>query len=235
MAASQKIFRDLLCESRSHPVETTDPTGARTIDELKRQLREVRAELESERVKSRQLVSQCEKDVQRVREEGDQKLSASLEALTIRKEQERTVDVHRVEERLKREWESERRVWEREKMDEFARAQHKWQRDREEEVRRSVREERERCAKEMSDSMGQDEALAKEDKLTRELFILSQQNVQLDDHVYNLSRENKNQIEQIRRMKHDHENEIADIVRQHKIEASRYCTYYCTSKVLTYV
>ena len=221
MAQSEKIFRDLLCERRSHPVETTDPAGARTIDELKRQLRDVRAELESERVKSRQLVSQCEKDVRRVREEGDLKLSASLEALSVRKEQERAVDVHRVEERLKKEWESERRVWEREKMDELARAQRKWQHDRDEDVRRSVRDERERCYKEMADSMGQDEALAKEDKLTRELFVLSQHNVQLDDQVYNLSRENKNQIEQMRRMKHDHENEIADVIRQHKNEASR--------------
>lgn len=221
MAQSEKIFRDMLCESRSHHVETTDPTGARTIDELKRQLREVRAELESERVKSRQLVSQCEKNVQRVKEEGDVKLAASLEALAIRKEQERTNDILKVEERIQKEWESERRIWEREKVDEFARAQRKWQQERDDDVRKSMREERERCHRDMISSNEQGEVHAKQDKITRELFMLSQQNVQLEDQVFNLSRENRNQIEQMRRMKNEHENEIADIIRKHRSEASR--------------
>ncbi len=224
MAQSERMFRDLLCESRSHPVESTDPNTARTIDDLKRQLKEAKAELEGERTKARLLVSQCDKDVRRIKDEADKKLSASLEALSIRKEQERSGDVRRVEERLRREWEADLRALEVKKNEELSRAQRKWGQNRDEEIRRAVREEREKCFKEVGGVS--EEAWQKEDKLTRELFQLSQQNSTLDDQVYRLSRENKSQIEQMRRMKHEHELEIADILRQHQTEASRYVLYY---------
>ena len=220
MAQSERIFRELLCESRSHPVESTDPNTARTIDDLKRQLKEAKAELEGERTKARLLISQCDKDSRRIKDEGDKKLSVSLEALSIRKEQERSGDIRRVEERLRREWEAELRALEAKKNEELSKAQRKWVHDRDEEIRRAVREERERCFKEVGGVS--EEAWQKEDKLTRELFQLSQQNSALDDQVYRLSRENKSQIEQMRRMKHEHELEIADILRQHQTEASRY-------------
>lgn len=225
MAQSEKIFRELLCESRSHPVESTDPNKARTIDELKRQLRETRAELEAERVKARQLQTEHDRDIRRVKEEGDKKLSASLEALAIRKEQERAVDVRRVEDRLRKEWEVEVRTLEARKTEELSRAQRKWQHDHEEEVRRAVRDERERRLQDLS--CESDEVAIKEEKMTRELFQLSQQVSSLEDQVYNLSRENKVQIEQMRRMKHEHELEIADILRQHQTEASRSGNLVC--------
>lgn len=222
MAQSERIFRDMLCESRSHPVESTDPNTARAIDELKRQLREAKAELEGERTKARLLASQCEKDIRKVREEADKKLSASLEALSVRKEQERVTDVRKVEDRVRREWETALRASEAKKNEEMIRVQRKWLHDRDEEVRRAVREERERCYHEVMAEHG--EVSIKEDKLTRELFQLSQQNSALEDQVANLSRENRTQIEQLRRMKHEHELEIADILRQHQSEASRWET-----------
>lgn len=219
MAQSEKIFRELLCESRSHPVESTDPNKARTIDELKRQVRDAKAELEAERLKIRQLQTERDKDLRRVKEEADRKLSTSLEAFAVRKEQERATDVRKVEERLRKEWEGEFRALEARKTEELNRAQRRWQHDHDEEVRRAVRDERERYFKDVS--IENDDVLFKEEKLTRELFQLNQQVSSLEDQVYNLSRENKVQIEQMRRMKHEHELEIADILRQHQTEASR--------------
>lgn len=208
----------MLCESRSHPVESTDPNTARTIDELKRQLRDTKAELEGERTKARLLTSQCEKDIKRVKDDADKKLNASLEALSIRKEQDRATDIKRVEDRLCKEKEAELRALEARKNDEMSRTQRKWSHDRDDELRRAVREERERCYRDGAVS----DAGQKEDKLTRELFMLSQQSSSLEDQVIHLSRENKGQIEQMRRMKHEHDLEIADILRQHQTEASRY-------------
>lgn len=222
MAGSEKLFRDMLCESRAHPVESTDPNTARTIDELKRQLREAKAELEGERTKSRLLNSQCEKDIKRVKDEADKKLSASLEALSIRKEQDRAADIRRVEDRLLKEREIELRTLEARKNEEMMRAQRKWNHDRDEDVRRAVREERERCYHEVG--VVSEEAGMKEGKLTRELFMLSQQNNLLEEQVINLTRENRGQIDQLRRMKNEHNLEIADILRQHQTEASRCVT-----------
>ena len=46
-STTEKVFRDLLCEGRSLPAETSDPAGARTIDELRKQVKDLKAELDT--------------------------------------------------------------------------------------------------------------------------------------------------------------------------------------------
>ena len=64
MAQTEKIFRDILCEGRALPAETTDPAGARTIDELRKQVSKLKWELEAEKQKIRQLYRDHEIDRQ---------------------------------------------------------------------------------------------------------------------------------------------------------------------------
>ncbi len=218
---SERIFRDTLCESRSYAVETTDPTGARTIDEQRRLVKDLRATIDGEKVKHRQLVRDHEKQLHTIREEEARRLDTSLEACTVRKEMEKANELKKFEERLKKQNEQELRQQAKEKADEFNKNYRKWQAEKTEAIRVAVETERRQSLEEFQASFSEDEALAREAKLTREIFMLGEQNSSLEQQVRNLSRLNRAQIDQMRRIKQESDIKIEGILRKHKTEASR--------------
>ena len=218
---AQKIFRDILCEGRAHPVETTDPTGARTIDELKKQVSKLKWELEAEKKRFRQLQRDHEKELKRQREEHEKKLEVTTEVANVRKDQEKAVEIKRVEEKLLRQKDIELRNLEREKNEEIRKIQRRIERERDDSLRVSVEVERKRIYDEFQEMFPEEEMAARETKLTNEVFFLGEQNERLEDQVRSLTRENRSQIELLRRMKHEHEAEIASLIKQHQSEASR--------------
>lgn len=220
--ASERIFRDTLCESRSYAVETTDPTGARTIDELRRLVKELRATVEGEKVKNRQFVRDHEKQLQHLREEEARRLDTSLEACAMRKDQEKTIELKKLEERFNKQKDQELRQLAKEKGDELNRSFRKWSVEKNEAVRAAVDIERRQSLDDSHASFAEEEALAREDKLTREVFMMGGQNSVLEEQVKNLSRLNRAQIDQMRRIKQECNVKIEGILRQHKVEASRY-------------
>lgn len=219
---SERIFRDTLCESRSYGVETTDPTSARVIDELKRTVKDLRAVVEAEKVKQRQLEWEHNKQLQHIREEEARRLDASLEACVVRKEQEKANEMKKLEERLKKQKNQEFRLLEKEKADELNRCYKKWHLDKSEAVRVAVDTEKRQSLEELQASFAEEEALARENKLTREVFVLGEQNNALEQQVKNLSRLSRAQIDQMRRIKQECDVKVESVIRQHKIEASRY-------------
>ena len=223
MAQSEKLFRETLCESRSYAVETTDPAGARTIDELRRQVKELRTTLEGEKVKYRETVREHEKQLHHLREEEARRLDAALEACAMRKEQEKTNELKKSEERMERQKDHELKMLKKEKTEELIRNYRKWQTEKNEAIRTAVEAERRQSLEEFqaSSSFSEEEAQAREAKLTREVFILGEQNDSLEQRVRDLSRLNRKQIDQMRRMKQECEMKVEAIVRQHKTEASR--------------
>ena len=142
MAQSEKIFRGLLCEGRAQSVDTTDPTGALKIDELKKHVARLKAELEAERVKAKEAQRDYEKDLKRVREEGELKLATSRDAVSSRKDLERVVEVRKVEEKLVKQSEQDLRQLQRDREEELRRVQHRLERERDDAVRQAVEEER---------------------------------------------------------------------------------------------
>ena len=221
MATTEKVFRDLLCEGRSLPAETSDPAGARTIDELRKQVKDLKAELEADRVKTRELVRDHEKELRTLREESERKLETTVESVTVRKDQERTAEMKRVEERLEKQRESELRMSAKDHADEIRRLQRKWQHEKEEGIRLAVEEERRHYSEEFLHVLPEEEVVAREARLTKELFVLGEQNERLEEQVRHLTRENRNQIDLLRRMKHEYSLEVESVVKQNKIEASR--------------
>ena len=219
--ASERIFRDTLCESRSYAVETTDPTGARTIDEQRRLVKELRAALEGEKVKNRQLVRDHEKQLQHLREEEARRLDTSLEACSLRKDQEKTTELKKLEERLKKQKDQELRQLAKEKTEELNKSFRKWSAEKNEAIRAAVENERRLSLEDSHASFAEEEALAREGKLTREVFMLGEQNSVLEEQVRNLSRLNRAQIDQMRRIKQECDVKVDGILRQHKVEASR--------------
>ena len=215
------MFRDTLCESRSYAVETTDPTGARTIDELRRQVKELRANVEGDKVKRRQMLREHEKQLQQIREEEARRLDTSLEACSVRKEAEKANELKKLEERLKKQKDLEVRQLSKEKADELNKSFRKWQTEKTEAVRVAVETEKRQSLEEFQASFSEDEALAREDKLTREIFTLGEQNGALERQVKNLSRLNRAQIDQMRRIKQECDIKLDGVIRQHKTEASR--------------
>lgn len=218
---SERVFRETLCESRSYAVETTDPTSARTIDELRRTVKELRATLEAEKIKNRQLARDHEKQLQHLREEEARRLDTSLEACTIRKDQEKANELKKLEERLVKLKEQEHRQLVRDKADELSKSHKKWNMEKNDAVRTAVELEKRQSLESANASFAEEEAFAREDKLTREVFMLGEQNNTLEEQVRNLSRLNRAQIDQMRRIKQECDSKIQNIVRQQKIEASR--------------
>ena len=221
MAQTEKVFRDILCEGRALPAETSDPAGARAIDELRKQVKEHRAELEAERVKSRQLVRDHEREIRTLREESERKLDTTVDSLTVRKDLERAAEIKKVEERLEKQKESELRMSAKDHADEIRMLQRKFQHEKEESVRLAVEEERRHYSEEFLHVFPEDEVIARESRLTKELFVLGEQNQQLEEQVKSLTKENRAQIELLRRMKHEYSMEVESVVKQNKIEASR--------------
>ena len=224
MAQTEKVFRDILCEGRALPAETSDPAGARAIDELRKQVKEHKAELEAERVKSRQLVRDHEREIRTLREESERKLDTTVESLTVRKDLERAAEVKKVEERLEKQKENELRMSTKDHTDEMRMLQRKFQHEKEESVRLAVEEERRHYSEEFLHVFPEDEVIARESRLTKELFVLGEQNQRLEEQVKSLTKENRSQIELLRRMKHEYSMEVESVVKQNKIEASRYIT-----------
>lgn len=218
---AEKAFRDTLCESRSYNVETTDPTGARTIDELRRSVKDLRATLEAERIKSRTLVREHEKQLQHIREEDARRLDAALEACGMRKEQEKSNELKKLEDRLKKQEDLSIRQLAKKKEDDLNRSFRKWNHEKHEAVRVAVETERRLSLDDLQASFAEEEALAREGKLTREVFMLGEQNTTLEEQVRNLSRLNRAQIDQMRRIKQECDVKIENFLRQHKMEASR--------------
>ncbi len=222
MAQSARAFRETLCESRGYPVETTDPTGARMIDELRRQVKELSASLEGEKMKRRQLVREHEKKLHQCREEEAVRLDTSLDACAARKDQEKAVEIKKLLESWDKQKEQDIRQLNKEKAVEVNKQFKKWQLEKNEAVKIAMETEKRRSLDEFNASFSGEEALAREDKLTREVFILGEQNDSLEQQIKNLSRLNRAQIDQMRRMKHECESRIDEVIRQHKTEASRY-------------
>ncbi len=221
MAQSEKNFRDLLCEGRAQPPETSDPAAARTIDELRKQVTKLRGELESERQKVKEEEWEHEKELKRLREELEKKLDVTVEALAVRKDQEKQTDLKKFEERLRRQMDMERKTQEREKAEEVRRVQRRLERERNDSIRHAVEDERRTALEEMQKMMPEDECAMREAKLAREVFLLGEQNEQLQEAVRNLSGENRSQIDLIRRMKQEHEAEITSLIKQCHMDASR--------------
>lgn len=221
-STTEKVFRDLLCEGRALPAETSDPAGARTIDELRKQVKELKAELEGERAKSRELVRDHEKELRTLRDESERKLETTIDSLTVRKDQERSTEIKRAEERLEKQKESELRLLAKDHAEEMRRLQRKLQHEKEEGIRLAVEEERRHYSEEFLHVVPEEEVMAREARLTKELFVLGEQNERLEEQVKSLTRENRTQIELLRRMKHEYSVEVESVVKQNKIEASRW-------------
>lgn len=221
MAQSEKVFRDTLCESRSYGVETKDPTGARTIDELRRQVKELRALYEGEKVKLRHAQRDHEKKLQQLRDEEAIRLDTALEACSVRKEQEKLNELRILEERLGKQRDQDLRTLRKEKMAELNKSLRKWQLEKNEAVRLAAEVERRRSSMEFQAQYSEEEAQSREAKLTREVFILGEQNEALEEQVRNLSKLNRAQIDQMRRLKMEADIKVENVIKQHKVEASR--------------
>jgi hypothetical protein len=92
-AQSGKLFKEILCEGRAHPVDSTDPVAAKSIDDLKKQVARQKTEIESEKTKWRELQRNHEREVRSIREEAEKKLGRSLDALACRKDDERLSEI----------------------------------------------------------------------------------------------------------------------------------------------
>lgn len=171
-AQSGKHFKESLCESRAHPVDSADPTAAKTIDELKKQVARHRAEIEAERSKFRELQWSHERDVRLIREEAEKKLERSLDALLRRKDGERLAEVEQVKERLLKQNQQELRTQRVELEEEMKRLERRLTREREESMRKVLDLEKKKTEEELSHYLPEDSVISREEHLKAEIFRL---------------------------------------------------------------
>ena len=173
-AQSGKLFQEILCESRSHPVESTDPVAAKTIDDLKKQVSRQRAEIEAERVKLRELQRSHEKEIRMVREDLEKERDRSLEALSCRKDNEKVAEVAQVKERLIKQNQHELRTQRGDLEDEMRRLERRLTKEREETMRKVLNLERKKTEEEAAHHMLEDTVMTREEHLKAEIFRLGE-------------------------------------------------------------
>lgn len=182
-AQSGKLFQEILCSSRAHPVESNDPVAAKTIDDLKKQVSRQRSEIEAERTKFRELQRVHERELKSVRENAEKKLDSSLEALSRRKDDERLADVTQVKERLLKQNQQELRVQRAELEEEMKRLERRLTREREESMRKVLDMERKKTEEELSHYLPEDSVVTREEHLKAEIFRLGEEVERLEFQV----------------------------------------------------
>ena len=171
-AQSGKLFKELLCDGRAQPVDSTDPVTAKTIDDLKKQVLRLKSEIESERSESKELQWSHERAVRSIREESEKKLERSLEALSRRKDDERITEVSQVKERLLKQNQHELRSLRVELEEEMKRLEKRLTREREESMRKVLDVERKKTEEELSHYLPEDSVVSREEHLKAEIFRL---------------------------------------------------------------
>ena len=182
-AQSGKLFQEILCESRSHPVETTDPVAAKTIDDLKKQVSRQKVEIEAERVKLRELQRTYEKEVRTIREELEKERDRSLEALSRRKDDEKVAEILQVREKLLKQNQQELRTQRADLEDEMRRLERRLTREREETMRKVLNLERQKTEEEAAHHMLEDTVMTREEHLKTEIFRLGEEVERLEFQV----------------------------------------------------
>lgn len=221
MAQAEKVFRDLLCDGRSQASDAADPTEARVIDELRKQVVRLKTDLEAEKQKTRALQSTHVEELKKINEDHERRLESALESAVRKKDLEKQFELKKMEDALAKQKDQELKALAKDKEDELKKLQRKMSKDCEDQVRQAVDAER-KFAKEHIEALASGGLLSeRETNLTREVFILGEQTFQLESQAQTLRQENKALAEQIRRLKTDHEVEIQDLLRQTKAEAQR--------------
>lgn len=185
-AQSGKLFQDILCESRAHPVESTDPIAAKTIDELKKQVSKLRTDIETERAKLREVQRSHEKEIKSLRDQSEKKLERSLEALSRRKDDEKLAEISQVKERLLKQNQQELRTQRGDLEDEMRRLERRLTREREESMRKILNLERKRTEEELAHYLPEDTVMTREEHLKAEIFRLGEEVERLEFQVRGL-------------------------------------------------
>lgn len=221
MDLSTRMFQASLCQSRSL-VDNLEPASARLVSDLQKQIEKLKGDIEVERNRCRSMARDHLLELKRVREEQENRLDSNLEALSQRKNSEKQMEFKKLEESLHREREIAVKALQREKVDELRILEKRLTAEYEEKLRYSLEQERRHAFTEAQAQLpDEDELVARETKLTKEVFSLGGENMRLEDQVKHLTTENKSQIELIRKMKKEHEAEIEALVRKNKSEAAR--------------
>lgn len=182
-AQSGKLFQDILCESRAHPVESTDPMAAKTIDELKKQVSKQRTDIETERAKLRELQRSHEKEIKSIRDQSEKKLEKSLDALSRRKDDEKLSEISQVKERLLKQNQQELRTQRGDLEDEMRRLERRLTRERQESMRKILDLERKRTEEELAHYLPEDTVMTREEHLKAEIFRLGEEVERLEFQV----------------------------------------------------
>ena len=221
MAQTEKVFKDLLCDGRSLVGDAADPTDARIIDELRKQVTKLKTDLEVEKQKTRTLQSANAGEVKKLREDHERRLESSVEAAIRKKDLEKQLELKKMEDALAKQKDQELKALVRDKDEELKKLQRKMSKDCEDQLRQAVEAERKLAREHIEGLLSGGPISERESNLTREVFILGEQTFQLESQAQTLRQENKALAEQIRRLKADHEVEIQDLLRQTKAEAQR--------------
>ena len=221
MAQTEKVFKDLLCDGRSLVGDAADPTDARIIDELRKQVTKLKTDLEVEKQKTRTLQSANAGEVKKLREDHERRLESSVEAAIRKKDLEKQLELKKMEDALAKQKDQELKALVRDKDEELKKLQRKMSKDCEDQLRQAVDAERKLAREHIEGLLSGGPISERESNLTREVFILGEQTFQLESQAQTLRQENKALAEQIRRLKADHEVEIQDLLRQTKAEAQR--------------
>lgn len=195
--------------------EYSSPSTKKSIDELKRQVTKLKAELESERSKLKQVHRDKTGELKRIQENHEKERQKTIETVTKRLQNEHSVELRRIKESLIKEKDNELRQVLKFK-DEELKA-----------FKQQILEEKDRAKRAEEDfkrhltvkSNGNTNDVEK--RLRDELSDIKEQKRKTDE-LYRLKcAADFEKAELIRRLKGEHEREVNELIRQSKREVAK--------------
>lgn len=195
--------------------EYSSPSTKKSIDELKRQVTKLKAELESERSKLKQVHRDKTSESKRLQENHEKERQKTIETVTKRLQNEHSVELRRIKESLSKEKDNELRQVLKFK-DEELKA-----------FKQQIQEEKDRAKRAEEDLKrhftvkinGNTNDIEK--RLRDELSDIKEQKRKADE-LYRLKcAADFEKAELIRRLKSEHEREVNELIRQSKREVAK--------------
>lgn len=164
-------------------MDTSDPSAAKAIDDLKRLVARFKAEVEVEKTKLHELQWKHDREVRSIHEDAEKKLERSLDALSRRKDDEREVEMNQVKERLLKQNQGELRTQRVELEEEMKRLERRLTKEREESMRKVLNLERRKNEEELSRYLPEDSVVTREEHFKAEIFRLGEEVERLEFQV----------------------------------------------------
>ena len=200
----------------------------RTIDEMRARIARLKADLEIEKARNKQLHRDKIIEIRQVRDTCEQEKDQAVEQLQLKLEREKELEVLKVKEAIVKEKDQEIRTLVRRHNEEIWQLKAQWAEEKDDAIRKAVEtHHRAQLGDEQPDSAELRTRPGSANptllvRLQREVHLLRESNKELEGQIKVKIEAAKEKAAEMRKMQADHDAEIEEIIEQSKVEVAKH-------------